>query len=219
MESVGTDASADERPSPPLPEGGGSVLLLAPAMDRRADEACTELSCPNEPSDVDLLSVSLDGSVDDVLDRWNRHAGASPGRLAVVTTGDAMRSAAAAAGGDAPVPGEGTRIVDENVSTTFVSDAGDLTGLGIKVSQCLSAWDGEDDLAVCVRSLTTLLQFSDLKRVFRFVHVLTQRLKSAGAVAHFHMDPGAHDRQTLATLESLFDAVYELDADGSWRRT
>lgn len=218
MESASKDVSSDESPSPPLPEGGGSVLLLAPALDRRTEAACTELSCPHEPSEVKLLCVSLDGSVDDVLDRWNRHLGSPPGRLAVVTTGDGIRSTEAVSGGDAPIPGEGGTPVAEAVSTTFVSDAGDLTGLGIKVSQCLSAWDGEDDLAVCVRSLTTLLQFSELKRVFRFVHVLTQRLKSAGAVAHFHMDPAAHDGQTLATLESLFDAVYELDADGSWRR-
>lgn len=214
MESAGQDVSVADPGAPPTPADGESTLLLAPALDRRSVACCARLSCRGEPAAVDLLSVSLDESVDDVLDRWNRHLNADPGRLAVVTAGDAMRSTAGAAGGDAPTP------LGEAVSTTVVSDAGDLTGLGIKVSQCLSAWEpDENDLAVCARSLTTLLQFPELNRVFRFVHVLIQRLKAAGAVSHVHVDPAAHDPQTLAALKSPFDAVYELDADGSWRRT
>lgn len=211
MESAGTDVRVGDTDSHPFPEPGGSVLVLAPTMDRRVDECCVGLSCRGAPVDVDLLSVSLDGSVDDVLDRWDQHAGETPGRTAVVTTGDTTRGATAAASSGASTPAS-------DVSMASVSDPGDLTGLGIKISQALSSWEEDDnDLVLCFDSLTTLLQFADLRRVFQFVHVLTQRVESAGAYAHFHMDPGAHDEQSIATVRSLFDQVYELDADGNWQ--
>lgn len=201
----------DGHPSLPLPDEGRSVLVLAPAMDRRVDECCVDLSCRDDPVDVDFLSVSLDGTVDDVLDRWNRHAEATPGRTAVVTTGESTRGAAATARSD-------SSMVGTEVSVSSVPDPGDLTGLGIKISQALSSWeDADNDLTLCFDSLTTLLQFADVRRVFQFVHVLTQRIQSAGARAHFHMDANAHDPQQVATIRSLFDQTYELDADGTWR--
>lgn len=210
MESAGKDVRVGDCSSPPFPEEGGNVLVLAPAMDRRVDECCVGLSCRDDPVDVDLLSVPLDGSVDDVLDKWSRQTGSTPGRTAVVTTGETTRGAATAT--------TGVSTIGSDVAVASVSDPGDLTGLGIKISQCLSSWEEDDnDLVLCFDSLTTLLQFAELRRVFQFVHVLTQRAESAGATAHFHMDPSAHSQQEIATLRSLFDQVYELDADGTWR--
>jgi hypothetical protein len=40
-------------------------------------------------------------------------------------------------------------------------------------------------------------------------------VRSVDAVAHYHIDPEAHDDQVLATLSSLFDAVARFD-DGDW---
>ena len=56
--------------------------------------------------------------------------------------------------------------------------------------------------------------FRSLQRAFRFLHVVTGRVKTAGGVGHYHLDPEAHDRQTLATLKGLFDAVVNVDEDG-----
>ncbi|WP_255195488.1 DUF7504 family protein [Halorarius litoreus] len=212
MNSTCGETQAGDAGTPPLPDEGGSVLVLAPAMDSRVDECCVRLACPDDPVDVDLLAVALDGGVDDVLDRWTRYAGATPGRTAVVTAGESVRGAAAASS-------EGVSMLGSDVSLASVSDPGDLTGLGIKISQCLSSWEDDDnDLMLCFDSLTTLLQFTELRQVFQFVHVLTQRIESAGARAHFHMNQHAHDEQTVATVRSLFDHVYELDADGAWRQ-
>lgn len=212
MESAGEDvvAAADEALGAPAP--GESVLVLAPAMDRRVDGCCVDVSRPGPPTDVSLLCVALNGSEDGVVDRWTAHAGSPPGRTAVVTTGGPTRGAAASPGGRTATPVAG------DLRTTSVSDPGDLTGLGIKISQCLSSWEGrEAEIALCFDSLTTLLQFADLQRVFRFVHLLTNRVASADARGHFHMDPNAHDDQAVATIRSLFDRVLELDADGTWR--
>lgn len=53
-------------------------------------------------------------------------------------------------------------------------------------------------------------------RAFRFLHLLTRRLSLAGAIAHFHLDPETCDEKTIETLRPLFDAVLEVDEDGTW---
>ncbi len=72
----------------------------------------------------------------------------------------------------------------------------------------------QNQTVICFHSLTALIQYADLQRVFRFLHVLTARIDLIDAVAHFHMDPGAHDAQTRNTLVQLFDAVINIGEDG-----
>ena len=210
MGSVGKSGRVDRDDlGVPTPPRGDSVLLLASSMERPPAPDCVTLNGATA-TDGNVVTMALDGSVRGVIDEWTTDAGELPARLAVVTVGEAQRSAAATDGGNggpAPLPG--------NVSTASVSTPGDLTGLGIKLSQCLSSWSGDgNETAVEVDSLTTLLQFAELKRVFQFVHVLTGRIDSAGAVGFFHLDPSAHGDQTVATLRGVFDTVYEYGADG-----
>ena len=102
------------------------------------------------------------------------------------------------------------------VSVDSLSNPADLTGLGIEVSRFLDRSRRRDaETKICVRSLTALLQFTDLRRTFRFLHVLAGRVEAAGAVAHYHLDPDAHDDQTVGSLTSLFDAAVEPDG-GQW---
>lgn len=209
MERADQQHLEDGSPAPTVPDGGGNTLLLAPSTAACCDQTCIQLSMPSSKRKTDFLGVSLEETVDQILNRWQRHAGGPPARSAVVTAEDTMRSAAS---------GSQPTSVGNNVQTASISSPTDLTGLGIKTSQVLSAWESEpNDLVVCFRSLTTLLQSTDVKHVFRFLHVLTQRVKTTGAVGHFHMDSEAHDDKTVATLRGLFDWVYELD-DGTWTK-
>lgn len=191
---------------------GDSVLLLSSPMERTDADYCLAAENAAPPAESNVLSVTLNGSADDIAERWTRCVGQLPDQLAVITVGDTNRSAAATDGGAGASGPSGY-----DMSTTTVSSPGDLTGLGIKLSQCLSTWgDHGNETTVRFDSLTTLLQFADLKRSFRFIHVLTGRISSAGAVGYFHLDPGAHDEQTLATLSGLFDVVLERQDDGEW---
>lgn len=212
MVSTKHDEVVDTSAMPTPPAGASSVLLLAPSLDPAGEKACGQLCSPVTPANLNLLSVSLTDSAGDTLDRWRRTVGHQlPAEVGIITVGESTRGAAAAAVGDAMPASE--------VKTTAVSTPGDLTGLGIKTSQCLSAWEESDnDTVVCFDSLTTLLQFAELRRVFQFLHVLTKRIDATGATAHFHMDPDAHDQQTRATLRSLFDVAYELSPDGEWQQ-
>jgi hypothetical protein len=44
--------------------------------------------------------------------------------------------------------------------------------------------------------------------------MLTNRLTELGASAHFHIDPAAHDEQTVAQLAQAFDDQVRVDGDG-----
>ena len=91
-----------------------------------------------------------------------------------------------------------------------VDSPDDLTGLEITIADAID----DEPVAFCLDSLTTLLQYVDTDRAFRFVHALTARLSAAGASAHFHLDPGAVDDRTVNTLLSFVDASVRRDADG-----
>ena len=211
MQSAGANRRADdEMKIVPTPAPGESVLLLSSPLDRPTSAKC--LPPPGAAaSESDVITVSLDESVHRVTQNWRREAGGLPSRLAVIAIGEIDRSAI-------PDGGSGPTDRPSNVSTASVSSPGDLTGLGIKLSQCLSSWSADaKPTAVHFDSLTTLLQFADLKRVFQFVHVVTGRIESADAVGYFHLDPAAHDDQTVATLRGIFDGVYEYGSDG-WRQ-
>ncbi|MBX0295873.1 DUF7504 family protein [Haloarcula nitratireducens] len=123
--------------------------------------------------------------------------GATP-TLSVIAVGDTGTDAA---------------LSRETVTVQTVSTPSDLTGLGITLSQSFSA---HDDVVVCFDSLTALLQYVDLPTVYEFLHAVTGQLDAADAGAHFHVDPTAHDRQTVDALASPFDAVVEC-CDGNVR--
>lgn len=61
-----------------------------------------------------------------------------------------------------------------------------------------------------------MLQYADLQRTFRFLHVVTGRVKTVGGTGFYRIDPDAHDSQTMATIKGLFDAVVTREDDGTW---
>jgi hypothetical protein len=183
-----------------LSQRGTATLVHTPS--HRHVQPCLEYERVAPPDAVACLTVALTDSFDAVIDRWEQHPGERPAELAVVTTGDPVRSATAdASGGYVDLPA--------GVKTTSVSETGDLTGIAIRIHQALDSWteDGPEHVVVCFDSLTTLAQYTDIERVFRFLHVLITRLRDAGVESHFHVDPGAHDDRELAILRNLFGAV------------
>lgn len=221
---VSTDSDARTGCFPHVsPDPPANVLVLGPAMEPAVDGACASLLSGADPPRQNVLLVTLLESPDHRLDVLRRRDGQLPGRVAVVSVGDGTRSAAASGPNDGPSsapeagPDDGTGSVPRrSIRTTSVSDPGDLTGIGIKMDQALSAWTAEDAVTrTCFHSLTGLLQYADLHRVFKFLHVLTARVEAANGLAHFHLDPTAVDDRTLATVRSLFDVVIEYE-DGSW---
>ncbi|WP_224270372.1 DUF7504 family protein [Haloprofundus salinisoli] len=184
-----------------------SILLLSPSLGEGESDTCIELLHPDDV-DKNALWVSYTKSPDAQLRRWRTHSEHPPASVGVVSVGDSMRSVSA------PAPaGAGDQELNAGVET--VANPNDLTGLGISITEHLSRWeDNGNRTVVCVDSLTAMLQYVELQTAYEFLHVLTGRLYATGAVAHFHMDPGAHDEQTVESIVSLCDAVVELRDGG-----
>ena len=189
-----------------------NILLLAPPMDPRTDAGCGTLLDVGSPAESTVLFVSLSRGPDDRLDVWGNHVSQEPpAQCGFVVAGVGTRgSVATDGGGISSSPGDTYRIES-------VSSPADLTGLGMKLSDILADFATSDrELVVCFHSLSVMLQYVDVQRTFRFLHVITGRMAAADATAHFHMDPTVHDDRDRNTLLTLFDGVMELGDDGDW---
>lgn len=89
----------------------------------------------------------------------------------------------------------------------------DLTGIGVKISQFLEDFWMKKNIRktrLCINSLSTMLMYSNIQTVFRFLHVFTGRVKAAGAIGIYLVEDGMHDDQAIITLKQLFDGVIEV---------
>lgn len=194
--------------------GASNILVLSPAFHPDRQQTCVDLLTTGAPQNTHVVGVTYAKSAEKWLAQYKEHH-EDPERMSVISVGEQSRSTAAASGPSSPsLPGI------PRVET--VGSPSDLTELGIRLSTVIKEhemdkWDdGVTDLALCYDSVTSLLQFVEPRRAFRFLHVMTNRLASAGVTAHYHLDPEAHDRQTVATIKSLFDTIVEVGEDGEW---
>lgn len=182
-------------------ESVSNVLLLSPRFNPASGPTCLDLLSVMDLEETYLLGVNLAEPPDDTLKHWRSLDGWPPSSHHIVRVGEPSR---------ASVQGQ---QFDSNVE--LVNDPSDLTGIGISINEVLEDTREQPlTVVICFNSLTALLQYAELSRVFRFLHVITQRVKSEGAFAHYHMDPDAHEPDQINTLTGLFDAVVTLDEDG-----
>ncbi|SIR71569.1 RAD55 family ATPase [Natronorubrum thiooxidans] len=107
----------------------------------------------------------------------------------------------------------GIGSVEDDPRVKYASSPVDMTGIGIKLSEFLQDFyeeRGVTENRVLLSSVSTLLMYSDLQTVFRFLHVFTGRIQSADAMGIYVIDSTSHDAQTMNTLKQLFDASIEL---------
>lgn len=191
--------------------GVNNTLLLAPSFVGDEEGTCIDLLRQGPSEAQNVLLVSYTKSPDAQLRRWREHTDGQPANLGIVTVEDSTRSVAAV-GGDAAMGA----AAGPNGPVETVSSPNDLTGLGIRITEFLTNWNGSEDggdIAVCFDSLTALLQYVELETAYEFLHIITGRLTAVDATAHFHMDPGAHDDQTIESIVSLMDAAVEVTDD------
>lgn len=167
--------------SPPL-AGGRTVAhrLIASGLDR--GEAAVIVSTDRGPDSVrsDVAKHVDASTADGALDR-----------LAVVSCTEA-----------------GGRTDDPLVE--HVTSPSDLTGIGIAFSSLLDRLDtgAAAGLRIVVDSLSSLLVYSGVERVFRFAHAFAGRLADIDAIGLFLLQPGPNAEQ-VGTFEGLFDGVLE----------
>ena len=108
----------------------------------------------------------------------------------------------------------GEAVEIENIK--IVSSSGDLTGIGVKISQFFEDFFIKKNIRkiqLHIDSLSTILMYSNIQTVFRFLHVFTGRIKTMGALGIYVIDSGMHDEQAIATLKQLCDGMIEVKSE------
>lgn len=106
------------------------------------------------------------------------------------------------------VDAAGSQGMAESGQVRTVSGPSDLTGIGMELTDLYETFvnQGARRVRVGIDSISTLLMYTDVQTIFRFMHVTTGRVSSADGLGVFVIDPSSHDDQTVQTLNQLFDA-------------
>ncbi|WP_267641114.1 DUF7504 family protein [Haloarchaeobius amylolyticus] len=182
-----------------------TVLLLDETTASESGEHCDDLMHVCRADRRAELVVSFPGDVTDGVDFGSLSGGRQPAKRGSITVGETFRAV-----------GAGEPDFSDPIVEDTVADPTDLQTLGQTISRFCEVWnDAGYEIAVCFDSLTDLLRANDAEIVFKFCHVLASRLTAAGAVAHFHLDPGAHSQQLELTFEQIFDEtrMEEIDVE------
>ncbi|WP_348533563.1 RAD55 family ATPase [Haloarcula laminariae] len=102
--------------------------------------------------------------------------------------------------------------------TKSVPSPRDIGEIGVKSSEFIQTFYTEqrrEHNRVMVDSLTTLLLYTNLRTVFRFLHVFTSRVENVDGLGLYTVESTAHDTEALSMLGQLFDATLDVAADGT----
>jgi|AntDeeMetagen192_2_1112575.scaffolds.fasta_scaffold01228_3 KaiC/GvpD/RAD55 family RecA-like ATPase len=174
---------------------GSNVLVVGPAMTGKrrlmyevlaadySDERATGLVTTRKPADVVAMGYR------------ERHPGVHS--LAIVDCVSRQQGFSS---------GQTTR------KRQFVSNAGDLTGIGIALTDFMRLFDEDPEIeaaSIGFHTLSTLLMYADVRRVFQFLHVLTGRVASSGYLGGFVLDTPVPEN-ALGIIKQVFDGVVEV---------
>ncbi|AAG19117.1 MULTISPECIES: hypothetical protein [Halobacterium] len=185
---------------------GTNLLVEGPAMSGKRDLGFRVLAAGTDAGESALV-VSTKDSANRVIDAFDGVGDAETATLGVVDCVTKQQ-------------GMGGERRDAEL-VRYASSPNDLTGIGIELSELLQRLYEQRDSTrnrILLHSLSTLLMYSDLQTVFRFLHVFTGRVQSADALGLFTVDGAAHDAKTVSTLKQLFDGVITIqEHDGGFR--
>lgn len=190
------DAVSDIRP-------GSSLLISGPAMSGK-EQLLWELLADGARAGQGTAVVTTGGRAGDVIDDLKSRApAADPHTLcAIDCRADSDRE---------------ERERDDGAYVHRIAAPSNLTGIGIGITKCFD-WlhdVGVDSGRVGLDNLSTMVTYADRQTVFKFCHVLSSRLDSAGFLGLFTIDSSAHDDQTLQVIKQPFDGLVELrERDG-----
>lgn len=182
-------------------EPGTNVLIAGPPMVGKRALAYEMLRNGMARNEGTIVVTTKDGG-DKVLGEFTANNEVNADNLGIV---------------DCVTKQRGIGTVDDDHRIKYASSPVDMTGIGINLSEFLQEFyegRGLTKNRVLLHSVSTLLMYSDLQTVFRFLHVFTGRIQSADALGLYVIDSTAHDEQTMNTLKQLFDGVITVEDGG-----
>lgn len=190
----------DELPDVAL-EAGTNLLIAGPPLTGKRDMALDVLAEGSTAGEGAVVVTTKD-SADKMLEEYGRR----------VPDMDDVDVGVV----DCVTKQRGVGNVREDPRIKYASSPVDMTGIGIKLSEFLEEFyqvRGHEQNRILLHTISTLLMYSDLQTVFRFLHVFTGRVQSSDGLGVYVIDSTAHDAQTMNTLKQLFDAVVEVSED------
>ncbi|WP_435360299.1 RAD55 family ATPase [Haloarchaeobius sp. DFWS5] len=189
---------ADVIPDAELPTGTNLLIAGPPLTGKR--RIALDILASGSKQDEGAIVVTTKDSAEKVLSEYtSRVSDIDAVDLGIV---------------DCVTKQRGVNNVRDDSRVKYASSPVDMTGIGIKLSEFMEEFyevRGHRRNRVLLHSVSTLLMYSDLQTVFRFLHVFTGRVQSADALGVYIIDSTAHDDQTMNTLKQLFDAVIEVE--------
>jgi hypothetical protein len=169
--------------------GTGNVLVRAPTESAGADNARVHFLAP---CDIALFVTTTPARrirlIDERLDEW-------PAWIIVVTT-----KANPLAGVD------GIDISNIPLEVVQLGGGLGLQDLGETISRILEEQDTtQANLSVEFDILSEIVQKFETQTVFKFLHILSQRLERSGALSHYYVDQNRQSESVLNILDELFD--------------
>lgn len=193
MYDLGPDLDAEAEP-------GTNILVTGPPLTGKRALAMDLLAAGTRGGDGAIIVTTKD-SADRVLEDYADRISYEGRPVAVV---------------DCVTRQQGVSDLRDDERIKYTSSPVDMTGIGIKLSEVLQTFyqnQGLESNRIMVHSLSTLLLYSDLQTVFRFLHVFTGRTRSVDALGLFCIDSTSHDDQTMNTLKQLFDGTITTHED------
>lgn len=181
----------DGIPLEPIP-GGTNLLVAGSTLDGSRDLAMRLLGC-NDSEGLLLLSTDLRG-VDTIESYEANGCQYDTSRMAVV---DCMRDS----------------TDDDARNIHAVTAPSDLTGIGIGFSSLYEDLYGAgiERVRTGLCTLDPLLMYTEkVQPLYRFLHTVTGRIRTANGLGVSVIDPAAQEGTTVRTLSQSFDAQVEL---------
>lgn len=178
-------------------DAGTSLLVSGPTQAGRS--RILDLIAGGSANDEPAIVISADLPARQVVEALRERNGFAPGRIGIVDCTEG-----------------GTEGAGDGVRVATLSTPADLTGISLEFAKLLNSFQPEDRsgrLRVGVLSVSTLLMYGELQTVFRFLHVFTSRIRSAGMFGGFSLDPDVHDGQTYNTVRAIFDCEATVDGE------
>jgi hypothetical protein len=181
-----------------------NILLLAPPLSY-AEYLAYRIACPRDGEWT--VVISTDERASDVAGAFRRQ-GSGMNRVGII---DAVTKSSVPNLRDTP-------------KAKFVTSPLDLTSMGIKFSRMVEDMWKEAVVAeppgpmpppvrLCVNSVSTLLMYARLEVTFKFLHVITNRVKKLEGVGVYVLNSESFDEKIIATIKQLMNMVIEVRTD------
>lgn len=182
------------------------IVLVTPGDDGPRDpDSCLQTVLPTVSRTDPLLVVTYTHPPDRIHDRVT-DADYVPSELGVITANDGIRSTDAASVNGSASAGD----PDAMPLTIETTPPGNLTRLGVRITEFLNRWEAVDGrIVLCFDSITVLSQHVQNSTLLRFLHVLTGHLRSIDARGYFLIDPTPLSDSTMVKAKTVVDTVIQ----------